>query len=314
MFCPKCGGQVPDGGKFCPKCGGALPDVSSTKEELKQALKANPVQVEAAAPAPAPAVAVAPAPAPAPGTVVDVKNIIKSPAKNVTLDGIIDFKAAEVALESEGLKTKAFSGIFSSAQAHEVRVDSLTMIYEPVNMVRAVYEGTFEVVKDFNLALDPDTTKVVIESKSYDIKPVASGGGLFGGGSSSSLKLTGTETINKRKEKGVYYDMNGVMKMNIETYIKGKKTAPFDPAKQMTRTQVLATTFDASGLSDKVITPDIITRQLNAKKTVSEKITVDTMTVYYPKYKALVTNLKNNQQKYVVFSGVDKSLFSTETF
>jgi hypothetical protein len=38
------------------------------------------------------------------------------------------------------------------------------------------------------------------------------------------------------------------------------------------------------------------------------------MTVYYPKYKALVTNLKNNEQKYVIFSAVDKQVFSTETF
>jgi hypothetical protein len=108
--------------------------------------------------------------------------------------------------------------------------------------------------------------------------------------------------------------MNGVQKNNIEAYTKGKKTVKLDPSKQMPRTQVLGTKFDASSLSDKVVTPEIIQRQQNAKKTMSEKITVDIMTVYYPKYKALVTNLKNNEQKYVIFSAVDKQVFSTETF
>jgi hypothetical protein len=293
MFCPKCGTQIPDGGKFCPSCGAAI----------QQQTNANAVKQ-----APAPQ---QPAKPPAPTNTVDVKNIIKSPPKVATLDNIMDFKAAEKALE-DGLKTQAFSGLFSSVQPSEVRVDSLTMIYEPVHRVRAVYEGSFEVVKDFNLALDPDTVKVTIAGKSYDIKPTGSGG-LFGG-SSSSLKLTGTELVKKRREKAIYYDMNGVQKSNIDNYVRGKKTKTFDPSKKIPRAQILGTQFDASGLTDQVITPEIVQRQQNAKKTIGEKITVDVDTIYFPKYKALVTNLKNSQQKYVIFSAADKQTFQTETF
>jgi hypothetical protein len=333
MFCPKCGSQVPEDGKFCPKCGASMPNVDDTKAELKEALKNSsppkdapkpadtasshaPVQstttpVAAATPPaqPAPPMPQPATSAAAPAPVIDVKNIVKSPPRIVTLESM-DFKAAEAALESE-LKVRAFSGVFSSAQPNEVRVDSLTMVYEPVNMVRAVYEGTFEVVKEFNLSLDPGTVSLELAGKSHEIAEVASGG-MFGGG--SQFKITGTETVKKRIEKGLYYDMNGVQKNNLENYIKGKKIVSFDPAKQMPRTQVLGTSFDASGLADKVLTPDIVQRQQNAKKTVEERITVDTMTVYYPKYKSMVTNLKNQQQKYLIFSGVDKQVFPTETF
>ena len=315
MFCHKCGSQIPDGGKFCPKCGASSQTVDDSKATAA-AVQKTAAQPAATAPAPVPAnqqAPAAPAPAPKPANTVDVKNIIKSPPKVVTLDGAMDFKAAEQALEG-GLKVQAFSGLFSSPQPSEVRVDSLTMVYEPVHRVRAVYEGNFEVAKEFNLALDPDTVKVTIDGKSYDIKPVASGGGLFGGGGSSSLKLTGTEVVKKRKEKAVYYDMNGVLKNNVDAYVRGKKTKSFDPKKQIPRAQILGTQFDASGLTEQVITPDIIQRQPNAKKTIDEKITVDIDTIYFPKYKALVTNLKNSQQKYVIFSAVDKQVFQTENF
>lgn len=295
MYCYKCGNKIDEGFNFCAKCGTPVPG------KVIQQPAVQPV----AQPAPA-----QPTKAPA---VVDVKDIVRKPPVVVSLRESIDFKGAETALETEDLKTKAFSGFFGGPQAGEIRVDSVIKIYEPVHMVRAVYEGTFEVMKDFNLGLDNDTVKLVLDGKTYDVKPVG-GGGTFGGGAAPSIKLTGAETIKKRVEKGMYYDMNGVQKNNIEAYVKGKETVPYDPKKEMARTQVLGTNFSAANLTDKVLTPDIVKRLQNAKTTIGEKITVDIQTIYYPKYKALVTNLKGNQQKYVVFSGVDKQIFNTETF
>ena len=97
-------------------------------------------------------------------------------------------------------------------------------------------------------------------------------------------------------------------------YVKGKQTLPFNTSKQMARTTILGTNFSAANLTDKVLTPDLVQRVNNAKRLVEEKITVDIQTIYYPKYKAQVTSLKNQQSKYLVFSAVDKQIFSTELF
>lgn len=333
MFCPKCGSEIHEGYKYCANCGANAPKTTQEAAPAPKPVAApappapKPVEkapekplaadIEKAKKEPAPAPVAAPAPAPAPPPpkpVIDVKKIIKSPPKVLAVEGTLDFKAAEHALVSEGLKTSAFSGFFSKAAATDVRVDSLTKIYEPVHMVRAVYEGTFEVVKDFNLNLDPNTVKVELAGKVHEVKPVAQGGGLFSSGASNALKLTGTETIKKRNEKAVYYDMNGVRKDNIGQYVKGKKTSPFNPEKEESRTQVLGTHFDASHLTDLVLTPDIVQRVQNANKKLDEIITVDIQTVYYPKYKAVVTNLKNSQQRHLIFSAVDKQVLSAETF
>jgi len=298
MYCYKCGNKIDEGFNFCAKCGTPVPG-----KVIMQ--PGTPQPAVTAQPAPAqPAKVVA---------VIDVKDIIRKPPVVVSLRETVDFKGAEAALETEGLKAKAFSGLFGGPQASEIRVDSLVKVYEPIHMVRAVYEGTFEVMKDFNLALDMDTVKLVLDGKTYDTKAVGTGG-VFGGGAAPSIKLTGTETIKKRAEKGMYYDMNGVQKNNIEAYVKGKDSVPYDPKKEMARTQVLGTNFSAANLTDKVLTPDIIKRLQNAKTTIGERITVDIQTIYYPKYKALVTNLKNKQQKYLIFSAVDKQVFNTETF
>ena len=290
MYCPKCGTLVEDDHNFCPKCGTQMPG-KAVHAPVKQQKSASPAPTKPA---------------------IDVQNVIKRPPVVVSLRETVDFKGAETALDNEGLKTRAFSGMFNSAQPNEVRVDALTKVYEPVHMVRAIYEGEFEVMKEFTLQLDPGTVKLLLDGKPHDIPP-AVGGGTFGG-ATSSLKLAGMENIKKRVEKGAYYDMNGVQKNNIENFIKGKDSIPFDPSKQVARTQVLATKFDASGLADKVMTPDIVQRVQNAKSTVKESITVDIQTIYYPKYKALVTNLKSQQQKYLIFSAVDKQILSTETF
>ncbi len=298
MYCPRCGNQLPDGAKFCTGCGAPVPKILPVTQQGRgdsQPLKAP----EKKAPKQA---------------TIDVKNIVKNPPKIVSLRESIDFKGAEHALEGEALKTKAFSGLFSSAEAHEVRVDALTKIYEPIHMVRATYEGTFEADKEFNLQLDPDTVKVAIDKNTYDVKPPVANGGLFSGSSAPALKLTGTETIKKKSESGVYFDMKGMEKPMLEQLVKGKDTVPFDHKKKMPRTQVLETTFNPSGVTDRVLTPQIIQRPPNSKKTVDEKITVDMMTVYYPKYKATVTHLKNNQQKVLIISAVDKQLLSNETF
>jgi hypothetical protein len=250
-----------------------------------------------------------------PKPAIDVKKIVKKPPEVVSLKETVDFKAAEAALETEGLKTNAFSGFFSKAQPSEVRVDSLTKIYEPVHRVRAVYEGKFEIAKDFTLQLDPDTTKVVIDEKIYKVEPPVAQGGMFSGGLASTLKLTGVETVDKRVEKAVYYNMNGVENATIGNYVKGKETVPFDSNKAASgRAQVLGTNFDASGLTDRVLTPDIVQRPQNAKKTLSEQISVEVQTVYFPKYKALVTSLKNSQQRSLIFSAVDKQILNTENF
>lgn len=318
MFCNQCGADIKEGFKFCAKCGApiatvqapaaAAPAAKGKAAKGKKAIAAQPAPV---APQPAP-IASAPVIAAAPaGPKPDVKNIVRKPPVVVSLQETLDFAAAERELEG-GLKCKAFSGFFSSAQPSEVRVDSLVKFYEPVHMVRATYEGTFEVMKDFNLNLDPGTVKLSLDNKVYDIKEVASGG-AFGGGS-STLKLTGMETVNKRVDKAMCYDMNGVQKSQIEIYVKGKQTLPFNPSKQMARTTILGTNFSAANLTDKVLTPDIVQRVNNAKRLVEEKITVDIQTIYYPKYKAQVTSLKNQQSKYLVFSAVDKQVFSTELF
>lgn len=319
MFCHKCGAKIDDASAFCLKCGVKTPsDVASggkavAKAEKKTTGKAakTPAPVAQPQPAPQPVAPAQPVAKIAPNALADVKTI-KSPPKILSLKETIDFKGAETALENEGLKTKAFAGFFSSPLPTEVRVDLLVKIYEPIHMVRAVYEGTFEVMKDFNLSLDPGTTKLVLDGKTYDITEVASGGAF--GGSSAPLKLTGMETVKKRVEKAVYYDMNGVQKNNIQGFVQGKPTVSFDSGKTMPRCQVLGTNFSALGLTDKVLTPDIVQRMQNAKNTVDERITVDIQTIYYPKYKATVTSLKNNQQKYLVFSAVDKQVMGTETF
>jgi hypothetical protein len=300
--------------KFCAKCGATVSaaeaapaKAAKVAKAVKGAKKAEaaPAAVVRAAPVAPPAAQLAIAPAPAAKT-ISVSNIVRKPSVVVSLQETMDFTAAEKELDS-GLKAKAFAGFFSSPPLNEVRVDSLTKIYEPVNAVRAVYEGTFEVMKEFTLNLDPGTTKLSLEGKSYDIKEVASGG--------TSLKLTGAETITKRVEKGVYYDMKGVQKNQLEAIIKGKPTLPFNPAKAAgPRVQVFMSSFDSSGLTDRVLTPDLVQRVNNAKKTVDEKVTVEILTVYCPKYKATVTSLKNNQQKVLIFSAVDKQVFPTETF
>lgn len=305
MFCPHCGTEVKEGHKFCAHCGAK---VQMTPEKKKEA--PPPASPKQAASAPKPAAA--PAPAVPPKPPIDVKNIIKNPPKTMAVEAALDFKAAEHTLVNDGLKTQAFAGLFSRPQPSEVRVDSLTLVYEPVHMVRAVYEGTFEVTKDFNLALDPDTVKVELAGKAHEVKPTA-GGGLFGG-ASNTLKLTGTETIKKRNEKAVYYDMNGVRKDHIGNHVKGKKTVAFDPHKDRARTAVLGTKFDASDLTDLVLTPDIVQRMQTANKLLDERITVDVQTIYYPKYKATVTNLKSNEQRNLVFSGVDKQVLPSEHF
>lgn len=299
MFCSNCGKELKSTDKFCPGCGKSV----NAQGDSQATVTPEPNRDQQ------------PTAKTVPSHSLDVKNIVKSPPKVMVVEESIDFKGAEHALEAEGLKTKAFSGVFSSPMPNEVRVDSLVKVYEPIHMVRAVYEGTFEVAKEFNLQLDSDTVKIDLDGKSYDIKPVAqAGSGLFGGSAAPSLKLTGTETVKKRNEKAVYYDMKGVLKPAIANYVSGKNTDSFNPSQQKARTEVLGTDFHATGLSDKVLTPDIILRQQNAKKTVSERITVDIQTIYYPKYKALVTNLKNSQQKYLIFSAVDKQVFGSETF
>jgi len=320
MFCNQCGADIKEGFKFCAKCGAPIATVQApvaaptAKGKAVKGKKAAAQPVQAAPPAPvtapAPVAVATPVVAPA-GPKPDVKNIVRKPLVVVSLLETLDFAAAEKELEG-GLKCKAFSGFFSSAQPSEVRVDSLVKFYEPVHMVRAAYEGTFEVMKDFNLNLDPGTVKLSLDNKVYDIKEIASGGAF--GGSSSNLKLTGMETVNKRVDKAVCYDMNGVQKNQIEIYVKGKQTLPFNTSKQMARTTVLGTNFSAANLTDKVMTPDIVQRVNNAKRLVEEKITVDIQTIYYPKYKAQVTSLKNQQSKYLVFSAVDKQVFSTELF
>jgi|GEM_PF-2770261 len=322
MFCHQCGSEVKDGFKFCAKCGTPV-TIAQLKEAIAESKKGKGSKKKGAkeAPAqPAPVAQAAPVqiqtPPAAPATVakaptVQVSNIVTKPPVVVSLQETLDFAAAEKELES-GLKTKAFAGFFSSPLPQEIRIDALTKTYEPIHMVRATYEGTFEVMKDFVLNLDPGTAKLDLDGKKYDIKEVASGG-AFGGGS-STLKLTGMETVVKRVEKAMTYDMNGVQKSQIEQFVKGKPTMPFNPSKAMPRTTVLGTNFSAAGLTDKVLTPDIVQRVNNAKRTVDERITVDIQTIYYPKYKALVTSLKNNQQKALVFSAVDKQVFNTEVF
>lgn len=319
MFCYKCGAQMGDGYKFCPKCGATthpeIATIASAPVPAKKGAKGAKAAPQPLAPVmqPAPQPVMQPAPVAAPPKLsMDVKNVIRKPPAVVSPPEMIDFSGAEAALEKEGLKTRAFSGVFSSARPEEVRVDSLVKFYEPVHVVRATYEGTFEVMKDFTLPLDPGTTKLLLDSKSYDVTPVASGG-AFGGGA-SSIKLTGMETIVKRNEKASCYDMNGVQKNQIDNFVKGKVMQPFNPAKPMPRTTVLNTAFSAANLVDRVMTPDLVQRQMNAKRTVDEKVTVDIQTVYYPKYKAVLTNLKNSQQKALIFSAVDKQVLGTETF
>ncbi len=287
MYCSKCGQKLNEDAKFCTKCGTPVPGGEAGKGGKTKPPGKQPAKM-------------------------DVKDIEKKPRKNVSLKESIDFKGAEKALE-DGLKTKAFSGIFSSADPSDVRVDSLTKLYEPVHAVRAVYEGEFRVNKEFTLQADPDTVKLKLGGKSYDVKPPESGGGLFGGSSAPVLKLTGEQIVRKRVERGAYYDMKGVAKPNLEQLIKDKPTSPFDPKKEMKRTEVLSTDFDPSGLEDKVMAPDIIQRPQSGK-TVSEKITVETLTVYYPKYKAVVTNIKSNQKKTLVISAVNKQTMGGEKF
>jgi len=319
MFCYKCGAQMGDGYKFCPKCGALthpeVTNVASATVPAKKGAKGAKAAPQPVAPVmmrPVPQQVMQPMPVAPPRPSVDVKNIIRKPPAVVSPPEMIDFKGAEDALDREGLKTRAFSGVFSSAKPEEVRVDSLVKYYEPVHVVRATYEGTFEVMKDFTLSLDSGTTKILLDGKNYDVTPVATGG-TFGGGA-SSIKLTGMETIVKRNEKASCYDMNGVQKNQIDNYVKGKVMQPFNPAKPMPRTTVLNTAFSAANLVDRVMTPDLVQRQMNAKRIVDEKVTVDIQTIYYPKYKAVLTNLKNNTQKALIFSAVDKQVLGTETF
>ncbi len=293
MFCPKCGAEVEEGFKFCPKCGASLEGLvsKSTTAPAGPTAEKSPAQTVPQ---------------------IDVKNIITKPYRVVSLKETIDFKGAENTLEQEGLKTKAFSSLFSSPQPQEVRVDSLVKIYEPVHISRVVYEGLFEVQKEFVLQLDPNTIKVSVGGKSFDVKPVSQGG-LFGG-SSTTIKITGIETIRNVEERGKYYNMNGVESTVVESAVKGKELVPFNPSKEMPRTQVLTSSFKPSAARGELLTPDIVKRPSNIKNTLSEKITIETLTVYYPKYKALITNLKNGNQKYLIFSAVDKQVFSAETF
>ena len=274
-------------------------------------------QPPAAAP-PKPTAPAAPAPkkaAPAPPKpVIDVKKIIRKPPVIVALKETLDFKGAEHALETEALKTKAFSGFFSSAQPSDVRVESLTKIYEPIHLVKATYKGIFEVVKDFNLQLDPDTVKVIVDKKVHDIKPSVATGGLFGGSSAPTLKLTGSQIVNKTAQKGVYHDLNWVEKPMLENYVTGKATVAFDPKKPRSRTVILGTQARSGDHADRVMTPQIVQRPPTFKTLMEESITVETQTVYYPKYKALVANLKNNQKKYLFMSAVDKQILPSETF
>lgn len=320
MFCSKCGTEIKPGFKFCPKCGSpaqtppAAPAPQPTSQPAPQPAaqpapqKAGKKAGKKAAPAPQPT------PQPAAKPAIDVKKIVKKPPEVVSLKETLDFKGAENALEAEALKVNAFAGFFSRPQPSEVRVDSLTKIYEPIHRVRALYEGKFEIAKDFTLPLDPGTVEVVIDGKSYKVEPSVAQGGIFGGGSGATLKLTGVETVDKRAEKAVYFNMNGVENTSISNYVKGD-TVAFDSKEAASgRSQVLGTNFDASDLTDRVLTPDIVQRPQNSKKTVSEQITVEVQTVYFPKYKALVTNLKNSQQRYLIFSAVDKQILSSESF
>ncbi len=324
MFCPRCGMQLHDDAKFCTNCGAAVPKIvpfTTSGQKVKEPVTGpqpaaqKPAQAQRQVPPPKPSPKTPPKAPPKPSQVpaLDVKKIITKPPVILALKESMDFKAAEDALESGGLKTKAFSGFFGGPQPTDLRVESLTKIYEPIHLIRATYRGIFEVLKEFNLPLDPDTIKVIMDSKVHDIESPPSAGGFFSS-SAPTLKLTVSQIVNKVVEKSIYYDLNWAEKPVLENYIRDKPTVQFNPEKPIPRSAVLGTQAAPQDYTTRVLTPQIIQRPPVYKTLMEESITIETQTIYYPKYKALVANLKNNQRKYLIISAVDKQILPSETF
>lgn len=298
MYCPKCGTEVKEGYQFCPNCGAKAGE--------------KPKVGEAAAPvAQAPS---APQPAKSTGPTIDVKNIEIKGLEVVQLEETIDFKKAEKILEADGKKIEAFSGFFGKPEPSMIRVEELVMIYEPVHTMKATYEGSFEVEKNFPLTLDPGTVKFTFDEKDYKVEQPKEKKGFFSG-DAHVYQMNIVENVVKKNEKALYFNLNGIENSTIKNFVDGMKTVPFDVQSHISgRKQLLNTDFDPSGFKDRVLVVGLVNRPPMFKKMLKEKITVEPHTIYVPKYRVLCKNLKNNQTKYMFFSAADGKVFNTETF